>query len=246
MKPITRITVLLFLVLACGIAGIRAEEEPAVHIAAGCFVTFGRYEQDNDPANGPEPIEWLVLDYDAENNRALLLSRYGLDARPYHGSGAGTTWEKCALRAWLNGDFLREAFSPEEQSAILITKVDNGKGQGFGQWNAKGGKNTQDRVFLLSFKEANTCLGVTYEDVFNTVSRTAPTAYALERGAYTNDSDRTAEGTAAGWWWLRSPGIRQRYAAMVYTDGSLIPGGVDDPTGLVRPALWLDLGADVF
>ena len=25
-------------------------------------VRFGRYDQDNDPENGPEPIEWIVLE----------------------------------------------------------------------------------------------------------------------------------------------------------------------------------------
>ena len=27
----------------------------------GDTVTFGRYEQDNNPGNGPEPIDWIVL-----------------------------------------------------------------------------------------------------------------------------------------------------------------------------------------
>ena len=35
-------------------------------------VTFGHYEQDNDPDNGPEPIEWIVLTQ--FGNHTLLLS----------------------------------------------------------------------------------------------------------------------------------------------------------------------------
>lgn len=54
-------------------------------------MTFGHYEQDNDTANGPEEIEWLILDYDAENNRVLVVSPYGLDAKPYNVNRADIT-----------------------------------------------------------------------------------------------------------------------------------------------------------
>lgn len=45
-------------------------------------VTFGRYEQDNNLGNGPEPIEWIVLD--SNNGEVLLLSKYGLDVKKYN------------------------------------------------------------------------------------------------------------------------------------------------------------------
>ena len=210
----------------------------------GSYVTFGSYEQDNNSDNGKEAIEWLVLACDGE--KALLLSRYGLDAQPYNKKYVSTTWAKCTLRTWLNGTFLNEAFTAEEQKGILLTNVDNGKSQGYSKWSTSGGNNTQDRVFLLSYAEANKYLGVKYNDSNNTKSRVAPTAYAIKQGAYTSSSNQTADGSAAGWWWLRSPGYNQSNAAGVRADGSLYSSSVNSGSGCVRPALWLNLDSGIF
>ncbi len=215
-------------------------------IKAGDVITFGRYEQDNNTSNGPEEIEWIVLDYDEVNHNVLLLSRYGLDAMTYNAKREDTTWEKCTLRAWLNGEFLSEAFSAAEQSAILTTAVDNSKSQGYGKWNTDGGSNTEDRIFLLSYAEANRYLNVTFDDSNNLKSRVAPTAYALAHGARINDKNKTEDGAAAGWWWLRSPGNFQYIAAIVPTDGSLSLTRVNNDNGVVRPAFWLNLESGIF
>ena len=217
----------------------------------GGYVTFGSYEQDNNAGNGQEPIEWLVLDYDEANHRVLLLSRYGLDAEWYNTKRVDITWEKCTLRTWLNGTFLNKAFSEQEQEGILLTNVDNSKSQGYSEYNTSGGNNTQDKVFLLSYAEANKYLGVEYWQVTgaqnNTKSRVAPTAYAVKKQwAFTSSLDKTADGMAAGWWWLRSPGYSQDFAAIVDTDGSLRFSVVNVSHGGVRPALWINLESDIF
>lgn len=216
----------------------------------GGYVTFGSYEQDNNTGNGQEPIEWLVLDYDAANHRVLLLSRYGLDAKPYNTEYADITWEKCTLRTWLNGTFLNKAFTAQEQKGILTTSVDNSKSQGYSSYNTNGGNNTQDKIFLLSYAEANKYFGVQHYSVSgsdnNTKSRVAPTTYAIKQGAYTDSSCKTADGTASGWWWLRSPGNIQHNAARVITGGSLRNRDVGNDGGCVRPALWINLESDIF
>ena len=51
-------------------------------ISKGDYFTFGAYEQDNNLANGPEPIEWIVLA--KEEKKILIISRYGIDACPYN------------------------------------------------------------------------------------------------------------------------------------------------------------------
>ena len=212
----------------------------------GSYVTFGHYEQDNNTENGQEPIEWLVLDYDAVSNRALLLSRYGLDAQPYNSVVAGTTWNICWLRGWLNGTFLNKAFTAQEQAGILITNVNNDRSQGYSRWSTSGGNNTADKVFLLSYAEANKYLGVMYSNSGNnTKSRVAPTAYAIKQGASTSSSNK-ADGKAAGWWWLRSPGCYQKDAAIVYNDGSLRFYSVKSGYGCIRPALWINLESGIF
>ncbi len=209
--------------------------------SVGNYVTFGHYPQTRE-GNDSTEIEWLVLARDG--NKVLLISRYGLDTKPYNDYWADITWEKCTLRTWLNGTFLSKAFTAEEQKGILLTNVDNGSSQGYSKWSTNGGNNTQDRVFLLSYAEANKYFGVTYS--MNTKSRVAPTAYAIEQGAYTSNSDKTADGTAAGWWWLRSPGYYPSSAARVYDGGSLGYSSFSNDDAVVRPALWINLESGIF
>lgn len=211
--------------------------------AVGNYVSFGMYPQ-TKAGNDATPIEWLVLARDG--NKALLISRYGLDAQPYNKYNASVTWETCTLRTWLNGRFYIKAFSSAEQAAILTTNVDNSKNQCYSGWSTSSGNNTQDKVFLLSYAEANKYFGVTYDNSSNTKSRVAPTAYAIAQGAWTSSSNKTTDSTYAGWWWLRSPGTYQDYAAIVYFVGSLDFNYVDSDSGSVRPALWVNLESKIF
>lgn len=208
--------------------------------AVGNYVSFGTYPQ-TKAGNDATPIEWLVLARDG--NKALLISRYGLDAQRYNKDTTSVTWETCTLRTWLNGTFYNKAFSSAEQAAILTTNVDNSKNQCYSGWSTNGWKNTQDKVFLLSYAEANKYFGVTYYNSSNTKSRVAPTAYAIAHGAWTSSSDKTADSVNAGWWWLRSPGSDQRSAAYVFADGSLDDLSVGSDSASVRPALWVNIEA---
>ena len=231
--------------LLAAVAAVAAHEAKlAPYKTVGSIVTFGQYEQDNNTGNGPEEIEWIVLD--VQDGKSLLLSRYGLDAKPYNTEYMiNINWEECSLRAWLNNDFLKGAFTPTEQSAILLTAVDNSKSQGYSDWSTNGGNNTQDHLFLLSYAEANKYLGVTYGDSNNTRSRVAPTAYAKAQGAWTSDN-KTADGETAGGWWLRSPGFLRNSAASVGRAGSLSCSSVRSGLVVVRPAFWLNLESDIF
>ena len=239
------LSVTLVAVLVCGMAGCMAEAAPVPE--AGSIVTFGRYPQ-TEEGTDETPIEWIVLEVDEENHRALLLSKYGLDTIPYHTQNIDVTWETCTLRSWLNDDFLNRAFSAEEQSAILLTDVDNSSSQGYSEWKTSGGNNTQDYIFLLSYAEANCYLNVTvtWNDNHNRASRVAPTDYAIEQGASTRASEKTAEGRVAGWWWLRSPGNKQHSVAYVNYDGTLHKISSGSGYGCVRPAFWINLESDIF
>jgi len=233
--------------VAAAVAAREAKLKP--YKTVGNYVTFGHYPQTRD-GNDNTAIEWLVLDYDAANNRALLLSRYGLDAQPYNKDWDDIswwddiTWEKCTLRTWLNGTFLNKAFTTQEQSGILLTNVDNSKSQNYSRWGTNDENNTQDKVFLLSYAEANKYLGVTWDNRNNTKSRVAPTAYGVKQGVDTSSYYKTADGEAAGWWWLRSPAGDHNVAA-VRIDGALDHYS-DNAYGGVRPALWINLKSDIF
>lgn len=207
-------------------------------LAVGSIITFGAYEQDNNTRNGKEPIEWQVLEI--KGGRALLISKYGLDAKRYNTSRTDVTWATCTLRSWLNRDFMNAAFTGEEQGRIALTNVDNSKSQGYSGWSTNGGSNTQDKIFFLSYAEANRYFGVTRDNADNAEARVSPTTYAQSNGAYASSSYKTTDGEDAGWWWLRSPGYYQYNASYVYESGSLSGRSVGY-SACVRPALWLNL-----
>ena len=184
--------------------------------AVGNAITMGNY--------GGEAIEWQVLD--VQENRALLLSKYGLDAKPYNTEYADITWERCSMRKWLNEEFLNAAFSAEERSKIIRVKISNPDNT---TRKTEGGNDTDDQVFLLSIDEA--------EKYFATgdARKTEPTAHAKSSGVWTNDSGYC-------WWWLRSPGLYQNSAASVRSGGDVDGNGyVDSDDRAVRPAFWLNL-----
>ena len=112
----------------------------------GSYVYFGEYEQDDDASTGKEAIEWLVLA--KEENRMLLISRYGLDAQQYHIKRGSITWEDCSLRNWLNTSFLETAFISEEKDLVVgydMTGMHyNSEEDTFAE------KIITDKVFLLS------------------------------------------------------------------------------------------------
>ena len=215
-----------------------------ISLQLGETIKFGRYEQDNNLDNGPEPIEWIVLD--KQDGKALLLSRHALDGKHFHEELANVTWEDCTLRAWLNNDFLRSAFTEEEQSAILVTEVDNSSDQGYYNmyFESTPGNNTMDRIFLLSYHEA-------YKQYFTSdKSRLcAPTDYALANGAHVGHSYQ-ADGRYAGFWLLRTSGInknsKQPSLLFVGHDGQCSDIDIDTPNKNVRPALWINLDSGIF
>lgn len=216
------------------------EEKLKPYQTVGRTVTFGVYPQTSS-GNDKTAIEWIVLDYDANNNKALLLSRFGLDSKPFNDKSVDVTWETCTLRTWLNNDFLNKAFSAKEKAAILTTTVDNSSSQGYSNWNPPNGNNTYDKVFLLSYAEANKYLNVTYENSNNMLSRVTPTAYTKKAKIYTNEKDITTEGEAAAAWFLRTPAESLKWVAQVGNDGKLRMDIVSSTSECIRPAIWLNL-----
>ena len=180
------------------------------------YVTFGHYEQDNNPDNGPEPIEWRVLR--EENGEAMLISRYALDAKPYNEKGGYRIhWPACSLRTWLNETFCSEAFSEAEQAALILKTLKN--------WKEV---DTQDRVFLLDNDEAKG-LFANHAD-----RQTKPTAYAIAQGAYQS----TKYGPGNAQWWLRTHSWESnRRAAYVAASGGVMTCG-GNSVGVVENARW--------
>ena len=217
------------------------------NVQVGSCISFGHYEQDNDLTNGKEPISWRVLA--KENGKALLISEYALDCKPYNETYTEVTWETCTLRQWLNHDFLTAAFKAHEQDAIAVTNV---KAEDHSFWNTDAGNDTQDKLFLLSIKEAEKYFAPDEFDKTigqeNKDRACRATAYAIKNGSRTYSSaDSMAEYDGCCTWWLRTPTGSQRQAADVecfgYVYGNFDSNGVDADGMSVRPALWVNLNS---
>ena len=66
-------------------------------IEYGDIYVFGHFEQDGDEENGPEKLEWIVMDTGEDS--MLLLSRYVLLPMRYNEEYVDVTWETSSLRA---------------------------------------------------------------------------------------------------------------------------------------------------
>ena len=185
-------------------------------LKSGAVIKFGNYHGATD---------WRVLA--VEGNKALVISQQCLDRQPYSKDTLDTTWEKSYIRSWLNSDFINDAFSKDEQEKILESDVPADR---IPTHASLPGNPTKDKVFLLSYPEAEKYLPTEY------LRRCKPTAYAVEKGT-------VMDGYESSWWWLRSPGLFQNYGGRVYFGGKM---GVEFSAPAcnysgVRPAMWINI-----
>jgi hypothetical protein len=179
--------------------------------------------------------DWRVLD--VQGGKALLLSEDIIEERAYNEELKDVTWETCTLREYLNGAFYNTFTLADRQRIVKSTlhNPDNNWGRTGGKpFGTKGGNETEDYIFLLSVQDLHDYFGglKLYKD-------------DDEREWYYEADDRLVakfNGEAA-WWWLRSPGFFQFYAACVNSDVTVLLEGiiVFREFGGVRPALWLNL-----
>ncbi len=223
------------------------------------IIVFGSYEQDNDPSNGKEPIEWLVLD-EKEDGSMLVISRYGLDAIPYNRQGENTTWKDSYLRNWMNNSFYEVAFNTQEKERIIETEIETFDSP-YDLENLSSEK-TNDRVFALGAGEVFSYFAYSYVKC-----ACEPTAYALERGAiiidceklrqegsYVSENDIKFEGSCS--WWPREASSSAFDETGIYYASAIISYDFEDanPDGeatyqrliekssqeiCARPAMWI-------
>ena len=212
------------------------KSEKIKNIKVGDNIFLGSYEQDNISSNGKEDVEWLVLDIN--DNKALLLSKYALDCKPFNTVGGNITWETCTLRSWLNDEFVYDTFTTEELEVIQAVNVPADKNP-FYKDNKEdytdAGNDTKDKVFILSVVEANKYFSSDKE------RQCEPTEYAIAQGV---DDNGNAKGYC--FWWLRTPGFAQYVTSYVGDTGFLNTGCIaaDDDNNGIRPALWINLDVE--
>ncbi len=202
-------------------------------------IYFGNYWQtvnsEDATDSNKEPVKWRVLSNDGN---LFVVSDQNLDCVEYNTSVKTVTWEECSLRKWLNSKFLDNAFTTQEQTAVLESLVVNQDG-------AKGseaGSDTYDKVYLLSIYEViDPELGfpTDWKDKGGT-RVTLNTEYAKSKGALTNTD-------MSGAWWLRTPGDANN-AANVFNAGNVFVrgGSVNNFLFAVRPAMNIDTSKVLF
>ena len=189
------------------------------YTGVGNIVVYGSYEQDGNPDNGKEDLEWIVLA--VEENQSLLISRYAIDCLAYNSNHSTfIRWEQSSLRKWLNDSFLSEAFSSTEETDILMSSISN--------WQDRNGsRDTTDKVFLLSKDEVEEYLQKA------DLECCAPTDYAAAKGLRPNNES----GNCC--WWLRSPGGASANQVYYFAeDGTLMADICSEELG-IRPAIWI-------
>ena len=197
-------------------------------IAIGDVIPFG-------------PYDWRVLDVQAD--RALLITNDIVEYRPYHHEQIDMTWAECDLRTYLNEEFYESKFSAEEKERILTVNNRNPGtcyrcADGKTPRATRGGRNTEDRVFLLSIPEAVKYFNMSYmpsKEFYADSDWKDWLVVVPENLPYSYDA---AVGT---WWFLRSGGFLQYSLAFVADKGEIGYNGAMYVDYGVRPALWLKL-----
>lgn len=191
-----------------------------------------------------EPVKWRVLSVNEDGTNAFLMAENTLDVQRYHDNEdekETVTWETSTLRTWLNDDFMNEAFTSDEQDAIIETEIENKKNPYADDSVLGDGENTNDRIYLLSFEEAGTeAYGFTETLVETQTRYTDNTDYVNSGGTIKSDEP-------CGSYWLRTLGTAKGYVSSVETSYGDIPtellftGETNAADRGVRPVLHLDL-----
>lgn len=233
MKKIISLALAALLVLSlvsCGDKLGKSLEKAEV----GDVITMGTYEQDNNEANGKEPIEWRVLA--KEDGKVLLITDKVIDCHPFNDEMKGeVSWEESTIRKWLGEEFITTAFTENEAGRILETTNKNAENRDY-QIPEKA--DTIDRVFLLSISETTEYMGNGENSAAaNEICVAYPTEYAMEKGIEVRND-------GAVMWWLRETTAQFEGAACDDLGKRFYRGrAMNYPSTGVRPAMWVKIQA---
>lgn len=212
-----------------------ALQSAARQYKVGDKITFGSYPFYEDGRT--KAIDWIILDIDEDN--ALVISDYALDNVSYNKEFVEITWEESTIKQWLNETFINKAFTPEQRSKIIKSRIAN---KDNAEYKTRGGEDIYDKLFLLSIEEVMKY----FKDDESRIAY--PTPYAKSSNSvngylYQSTSHVRKDRGGSCWWWLRSPGYHQNNAADIGSVGKLNSKGVDvnSVNGAVRPAFRINL-----
>ncbi len=223
----------------------------------GDIVQMGTYEQDGD-AETEDPICWDVLDKDGD--AVLLISHDVIAYQRFSDSRKCVIWEDSQIRTWLNQEFYAEAFDETEQASIRETTLENPSTVGFAAHVDPSGDvqvresrpDTKDKIFLLSWKEAEQYYGNRLTDA-SILGRRPSRAVLQKRKAIFTDliieelpamypySRHLPDGTERLPWMLRSTGMKDYTILVIGYEGKWDQDYPDSYNG-VRPVMWVNVG----
>lgn len=196
-----------------------------------------------------EPVKWRVLE--SSGDSVLLMADNAIDCRQYSTNTEKYSWSDSPMRVWLNGlsdraangytcgngGFLYTAFSEEERSDILTSTVHTEDNNLWGE-SIPGGKDVNDKVFLLSISEAmNSDYGFAPDAMtLSSTRRLEPTDYAFAMGTWLGTYGKYYGNC---WWMLRTSGDYREKMALIYNTGQVYKEGyyVNTPYYGVVPAM---------
>ncbi len=155
-----------------------------------------------------EPIKWRYL-RNVSTGVSEFLSEKILDTHvwnesveDYEDGTNANSYARSDIRAWLNDGFLKQAFY-YDQSILQASKVDNGPATTSNSPNENACDDTNDKVYLPSYKDATN----------------------IDYGFWPNGSDISGRiaydaDSVPGYWWTRSPySYSTSSAAVVSSEG---------------------------
>lgn len=245
---------------ATTVAAVEAEALETVELKraeVGDIVQMGTYEQDGD-AETEDPICWDVLDKDGD--AVLLISHDVIAYQRFSDSRKCVIWEDSEIRTWLNQEFYAEAFDETEQASIRETTLENPSTVGFAAHVDPSGDvqvresrpDTKDKIFLLSWKEAEQYYGNRLTDASG-LGRRPSRAVLQKRKAIFTDliieelpamypySRHLPDGTERLPWMLRSTGMKDYMILVIGYEGKWDQDYPDSYNG-VRPVMWVNVG----
>ncbi len=163
-------------------------------------------------------FRWYILE--KENDTLLLLSKYGIDTRPWNSENRPVDWTKSTLCNWLNCDFIKMHFTRKEQRAFV--EFEDGT-----------------HVSLLSSDMIERYL----KD--NSALTVRPNRNALKHGAFSyEDSGNRSDYNiylGNGFGWLKDTHEKEdTYAYCICWDGSIGIYPFDSTKVVVRPLIKID------
>lgn len=208
------------------IGGEASEDTDKYNV--GDYITFGKYEQDNNESNGKADIEWLVLD--KKDGKLLVISKDILSTAMFisnsqYGNNNWAKWDESQIRREMNVEFYNDAFNEDEKKRIAVTKVLPGKNPYYG---IDPGGSTEDKLFLLSVDEV-------LKYFPSESDRKCSMSKYVEECKYSS---------FAGMWCTRTPGRSNSTAVAVNcNDGSILYEGAYSLNYIgYRPAMWISPG----